>query len=265
MSPTKKTKIKIALVQFNSKNGEIEKNHETFKKILRNIKREVDIIVLPEMWLSGFDLKSASKSVQETNLVLEELKKIARIRKTFVVGSHLEKAKNGYYNTASIISPEGKIIAKYRKVHLFKLGGEEKKFLAGDKMSVTKTSIGTIGLAICYDIRFPELIRKKVLKGAEILIVPSAWPKVRIDHYLTLLKSRAIENQCFVVSANKIGKNPKRVVYGGNSVVFDPWGKNLGQLKEKEGVLQVTIDLNELYQIRKKFPVLKSRREKVYL
>lgn len=264
MTSSKNQKIKIALIQLATKDGEIQKNHARFKKILETIKGKIDLIVLPEMWLSGFDLSHANQSIRETNLVLEDLKQIARTKKCYFIGSHLEKGKKGYYNTASIISPQGKIIAQYRKIHLFKMGREEKKFLAGDKISVTKTSIGRIGLAICYDIRFPEFIRKEVLKGTEILVIPSAWPRARIDHYLTLLKARAIENQCFVISANKMGKNSLGVLYGGNSVAFDPWGKNLGQLKEKEGILQVMIDLEELHQIRKKFPVLESRREKIY-
>ncbi len=264
MTSSKKQKIRIALVQLATEDGEIQKNHARFKKLLEKIKEKVDLIVLPEMWLSGFDLSHADQSIRETNWVLEDLKKIAQTKKCHFIGSHLEKGRKGYYNTASIISPQGKIIAQYRKTHLFKMGSEEKKFLAGEKISVTKTSIGRIGLAICYDIRFPELIRKKILKGAEILVIPSAWPRARIDHYLTLLKARAIENQCFVISANKMGKNFLGVLYGGSSVAFDPWGKNLGQLKEREGVLQVTIDLEELHQIRKRFPVLKSRKEKLY-
>ena len=256
--------IRVAILQFASQDCFAQKNYETFNTLLKKLKRRVDLIVLPEMWLSGFDLSWSTKLVQETDRVLKDLQRIAQTKKTYIVGSNLEKDGNAYYNTASLISPSGKILSKYRKTHLFKMGEEEKKFSHGNKIFITKTSIGNLGIAICYDIRFPELIRKMVLKGAEILIIPSAWPKKRIDHYLTLLKARAIENHCFVISANKVGKNSLGIRYGGNSVAFDPWGRVLGKLKESSGILEVELDLNELHRIRRSFPVLKDRREEVY-
>src|SRR4030095_3568884 len=110
----------------------------------------------------------------------------------------------------------------------------------------------------------PELIRKEVLAGAEILVIPSAWPRERIDHYLSLLKARAIENLCYVVSTNKVGKNALGMTYGGHSVAYDPWGRKLGELGAGPGILKVTLDLDLLRKIRRSFPVFQARREEVY-
>ncbi len=258
-----KTKIKIALVQFSTPQGPLLKNFESLKAQLKKISSSVDCVVLPEMWLSSFETENATSLWRETQSVWGELKRYAHQHKTYLIGSLLEKAKEGYYNTASVLGPSG-VLGKYRKIHLFQGGGEERKFQAGKKAVVLNTPFGKIGLAICYDIRFPELIRKEVLLGARILFIPSAWPKERIDHYLTLLKARAIENLCFVVSVNKTGKHPSGFEYGGHSVVYDPWGRTLGEMGENAGVLEVTLDLKSVDRIRKSFPVFEARREDVY-
>lgn len=256
--------IKIAVMQFASEDGEVQKNFRTLKALLEKLKHRPDLIVLPEMWPSGLRVLEGETLLSQTQKVLEEMAQIVRSWNTYIVGSHLSRGKGGFYNTAAVMNPHGKIISNYHKVHLFQMGGERKKFLPGNKAQVVKTKIGNLGLSICYDIRFPELIRKEVLQGAELLLIPAAWPRVRIEHYRTLLRARAIENQCFVISANRIGKNADGIEYGGHSVVIDPWGIRLGELKGKAGILEVKIDLNQVKKIRKSFPVFEARREEIY-
>ncbi len=260
----KKSKIRIALLQFSCVDGEVHQNYKTLQNLLKKLASPVDLIVLPEMWPSGFRVKEGKILIQETREVIADLSEFAKKKKTYLVTSHLEQDKKGFYNSAVLIGPSGKVFTRYHKVHLFQLGAEDKKFVPGKKVNVVKTPLGCLGLSICYDMRFPELTRKQALAGAEILVIPSAWPKVRIDHYLTLLKARAIENLCFVISANKVGKNAEDMLYGGHSIAYDPWGKKLGELNRKEGILQVTLDLKQLHQIRKSFPVFEARREEVY-
>jgi omega-amidase len=260
----RRKKLRVAIIQFPTLDGEVYKNYETLQRLLKKLNQPVDLIVLPEMWPSGFRVKEGTVLVKQTREVLNELSHFAQRKKTYIVGSHLTGKEGQYYNTASVISPRGKIVGQYRKVHLFQLGGENKKFQPGNKAVVTKTPIAKLGLSICYDLRFPELLRKEVLAGAEILVIPSAWPKERIDHYRSLLKARAIENLCFVVSANKIGKNAEGVLYGGHSIAFDPWGKMLGELGSQPGILHVTLDLEVLHKTRRSFPVFEARREEVY-
>lgn len=261
---SKVRKIKITLIQFPCIDGKVAFNYQTLEKFLKKIKGKTDLLLLPEMWPSGFRVLEGSTLLAQTQEALDRLSLWAKKHKTYVIGSHLTRGKGGYYNTATVIGPQGKILAGYNKVHLFQLGGENKKFLPGKKNLVLKTKIGTLGLAICYDIRFPEFIRKEVLQGAEILLIPSGWPEERIEHYRALLKVRAIENLCFVVSANRVGKNADGLQYGGHSMVVGPWGEELGELGSQTGILQVEIDLNRVKEIRKKFPVFQARREEVY-
>ncbi len=259
-----KSKVRVALIQLPCLDGQVEKNFQNLLKLFKKIKKPVDLIVLPEMWPSGFRVLGGAELLKKTEAVLRNLEEIARKKKCFIVGSHLSRAKKGYYNTASVMSPQGKMVGQYHKVHLFQLGGENKKFISGKEVSVVKTRIGKLGLSICYDIRFPEFIRKEVLLGAQVLVIPSGWPTARIEHYRALLKVRAIENLCFVLSSNRVGKNADGVEYGGHSVALDPWGKVLGEMGYKAGVLEVEIDLKQVQEIRKKFPVFAARREEVY-
>lgn len=256
--------IRVAIFQTASAEDEVSKNFSKVEKLFHCLKSSPRLIVLPEMWPSGFRVVEGEKKLEQTEAVLQKLAQYARELNSYIIGSHLSRAPKGFYNTATIMDPRGKILASYHKVHLFALGGESKKFKAGNKSVVASTKIGKIGLAICYDIRFPEFIRKEVLKGAELICVPSAWPLARIEHYRLLLRARAIENQCFVLSANKVGKSAEGIEYGGHSVAIDPWGEVLGELKTKEGILELEINLQKVKETRKKFPVLSARREKVY-
>lgn len=256
--------LRVAVVQFETQEGEIEQNLARLQKLLRKLKKPTDLIVLPEMYLSGMQVSHAKTLFEKTEQALAWVKAYAKSEGCFVVGSHLSAAPGGFFNTASVVGPTGNKLGEYHKVHLFHLGEEHKKFVAGQYTRVVSTPIGKIGLGICYDIRFPEFVRKEVLAGAEMLIIPSAWPKLRIEHYRTLLRARAIESLCFVISANKVGKNAEGLQYGGHSVVIDPWGKILGELKTTTGILEVKIDLKQVREIRKKFPVFQARRPEIY-
>ncbi len=258
------SQIHLALIQLKTYEKDPERTYQEFLKHAQTLQKPVDLIMLPEMWLSGFQLENSEEILQQTRHFIDALQKFAQTERTHVLGSCLEQEDGRFHNSAQLISPEGKITATYRKVHLFQMGDEDKKFHSGDRAVVASTDLGKLGLAICYDIRFPELLRAEILGGAQVLLIPSAWPKARIDHYLSLLKARAIENLVYVVSTNKVGKNPEGILYGGRSSVFDPWGNSLGEMDEHPGVLQVTIDLGEVEKIRGSFPVFKARREDVY-
>ena len=259
-----KQKIRVAILQFSCEDAAVKKNFSKLEVLLGRLSKKPQLILLPEMWLSGFRVMNGEQLLQETENALENLAAYARKFKSYIVGSHLSAAPRGFYNTASVMDPQGKIVASYHKAHLFALGGEAKKFIAGNKISVLQTRLGKMGLAICYDIRFPEFIRKEVLAGAELICIPSAWPLARIEHYRTLLRARAIENQCFILSSNKVGKNAEGIQYGGHSIALDPWGNVLGELKNKAGILELDLDIKRVKEVRKQFPVLSARRQKIY-
>jgi predicted amidohydrolase len=183
-----------------------------------------------------------------------------------VIGSFYEKSrkKNRVYDTAFIINEYGKVISTYRKVHLYDALGfrESDKMVSGSKITKpVSTSIGKIGMMICYDLRFPEMARSLAIAGSEILVAPSAWVKgnMKEDHWITINKTRAIENGCYVVAPDHVGN-----IYCGRSLVIDPYGKILLDMKKKQGISYVTIDLDKVKQTRKTLPLLKNRKPTVY-
>lgn len=155
------------------------------------------------------------------------------------------------------------MVARYDKVHRFRLMNEEKYFSSGEKAVTFDLDGIKCGIVICYDIRFPEFIRKIALQGAQILFVPAQWPRPREMHWRLLNIVRAIENQFFVVGANRVGREGKAEFPGG-SIVVDPWGEVLLETGETEGVFEAVIDLSLVEQVRRRIPVFEDRRPDVY-
>lgn len=231
------------------------------KKVLR---KSPDLIVFPEMWLgSPADENVRNEWVFDYSLALKEVKKMSVKNKVAFCFSQLEKSGKQFFNTSYFIGADGSVKGKYRKIHLFSYGGETKSFSAGDQVQVFKSVFGKIGLAICYDIRFPELIRQLTTKGMQILLVNAQWPQARIEHWHTLLRARAIENQIFVIGVNRLGRKGP-IVYNGHSVVFDPWGHEVLHLDAKKEMGFFNIDLKQLEKIRKQYPFLKERRPHLF-
>ncbi len=176
-----------------------------------------------------------------------------------IVAGVAEKSGENLYNSAVIIH-RGEIIGKYRKTHLFPLTSERKYFKAGDRLEVFETPVGRIGLLICYEVRFPELARKLTKMGAEMIIIPAEFPKVRIEHWRVLLQARAIENQLFVIGVNCVEGD---LDYGGHSMLIDPAGKILVEGGEYQEVMMSDINLNDVERVRKETPFLNDLREEL--
>lgn len=260
--------MNIHLVQFASIDGEPLLTLEKLKEWLTAFKPKAqDWIVFPEMWPSSFNPQEFKKQEVENAFCFHWLKKYARDNQCYMTGSMLEIPHKGIqkkdikqaYNSTYLIDPQGKLITRYRKIHLFTLGQEHEKFIPGHHIRTVRFPWGKIGLAICFDLRFPELFRAHSKRGAQLIIIPSAWPKIRIDHWLTLLKARAIENQCFVAGVNKVGKDSHGLTLGGHSAIFGPWGESVALLKNRPGICSVEINFEEVQKIRKQYPFLKSR------
>ncbi|MBI4410916.1 MAG: hypothetical protein HY541_00330 [Deltaproteobacteria bacterium] len=221
----------------------------------RAAKRRPDYLILPEMWLGGPRTKSERPAWNVFYAgALKNLRTWCRKKGIGCFFSQVEEGKKGiFYNTAYFIEKNGRIGGRYRKIHLFSLDGESRMVRAGRGAKPFKSGNRKIGCVICYDIRFPELPRLLARLGASILIVCAQWPEVRIEHWMTLLKARAIENQFFVAATNRLGVKGKNS-YGGHSVVFDPWGKCLLHLPRTKEVGFVDIDLAKVNRIRKTYP-----------
>jgi predicted amidohydrolase len=171
----------------------------------------------------------------------------------------IEKEGSRCFNTLIHCDTKGKLKKKYRKVHPFSYSGENKFYNRGKAVVVTKVNSWKIGLSICYDLRFPELFRLYAKMGVEMIINIANWPDSRIEHWRTLLKARAIENQCYVAGVNRVGIDPK-LNYNGYSSVFDPMGKEIISKKNDEIILTAEIDKNFVSEVRKKLPFLKDMR-----
>ena len=254
--------VKIGIIQLDIHLGEINKNVTYALSNIQNmVEKGVRLIVLPELWTSGFDYKHLAKLAENTPKILQEVQQIITAN-TLVIGTLPEIKKGKLYNTAFLIDKTG-LLDFYQKSHLFTPSGEDKHFTPGKKLVVTPSYLGKIGVLICYDLRFPEIARCLTLKDAEILAISAAWPLERIEHWRILLRARAIENQLFVIAANASGIQNK-IKMGGHSAVISPDGTCLGEADNSETILITEIDLKRVYTFREEIPCLKSRRPEIY-
>jgi len=263
--------MKVAVIQFKaSTNKEVN-----LKKIITYISKASSknaiLCAFPEFMMfytNSFQTSKQLASLAETingNFV-STIAKAAKKNKIQVIGSFYETSekKDRVYDTAFVINKLGKVISTYRKIHLYDALGfrESDKMTSGSKIAKpVKTSLGKVGMMICYDLRFPEMSRSLAVAGSEVLVAPSAWVKgnMKEEHWITINKTRAIENGCYVIAPDQVGN-----IYCGRSLVVDPYGKVLLDMKKKQGIGFVNIDLNKVKQIRKVLPLLKNRRTDIY-
>lgn len=247
--------MKISLVQYNPK---WEDKPLNMKRILFILKRKSDlgrILIFPEMTLTGFSMNTSSLAEKMCSETFAFFSGIARKYKTNVFAGMIEKEEKKFFNTLLHIDSTGKLKTKYRKIHPFSYSKENKFYMAGNEIVITKVQDWKIGLSICYDLRFPELFRLYAKEKADLIINIANWPVTRFEHWRTLLKARAIENQCYVAGVNRVGKDLK-LNYNGYSSVFDPMGKEIVSGNNKETILTAEIEKSYVKEVRKKLPFL---------
>lgn len=222
-----------------------------------------DLIILPELWPTDFFAFDRYRREAETlgESIINTLTDIACERNVWIVGgSFVERSPTGdLHNCAAVVSATGAIVATYRKTHLFGVGSREKELVsAGDTPVCLDLPWGRLGLSLCYDLRFPELYRELVNDGAEIVAVPAAWPRSRVEHWEILLRARAIENQVFVLGCCASGTD-SGVALAGATMTVSPWGEVLARASDHEQLLYSDLDLDVLRELRESFPVLHDR------
>ncbi|MDY0212974.1 MAG: carbon-nitrogen family hydrolase [Desulfuromonadaceae bacterium] len=258
-----KQDVTAGAVQFNIKLGDIDTNIKTAVAGLRRLAtQDAKLAVLPEMWSCGYDYRNLAQLAQETPRILTLLEKLSTELGMVIVGSLPEKEGEAMYNTL-YVADKGSIVACYRKLHLFSTMGEDRFLSPGDRTCVVTTSVGRLGLAICYDLRFPELFRKMALEGAEILCIPAEWPKPRQEHWRTLLRARAIENQMFVVAANCCGMQGKLDFFG-MSMLISARGDVLAEAGETNTELVAIFSYEEMVKYRSQIRCFQDRRPEIY-
>lgn len=254
------------MAQIDIKLGDKEKNIETAGRMLCEAGNcGSDVIIFPELWSSGYQLSELHRLAEpEDGPILKWLCEEARKNHMYIVtGSLPEASMDGIYNTSYLIDASGAIRGKYRKIHLFPLMGEEGYFKSGETPALLKMERGgrtvKAGLMICYDLRFPELARTLALRGAELLFIPAEFPHPRKDHWRVLLMARAIENQLFVVAANRVGSDGRNEFFG-SSMIIDPWGRVVAEGGEDEGLITADIDLGLIDEVRERIPCYRNLR-----
>jgi len=236
------------------------------EKILEQTTAEHDqlqMIMLPEIWGTGFfnfDRYRQESESPEGETFTRLAPWAERLGSYLLAGSIVERDGDSYYNTTLLINPNGSLCGIYRKIHLFGYQSAESEVLsAGSDLYILKSKYGTWGFSTCYDLRFPELYRKMSESAVDLFFVVAAWPLARIEHWLILNRSRALENLAFLVACNCAGGHGERQ-YGGNSLVVSPWGDLLARAGTGEELLTITINQKEADKIRSEFPALQDRK-----
>lgn len=224
-----------------------------------------DLIVLPELWAVGyfaFDAYQAAAEPADGTTVTDAAEWARELDCHVIPGSYVERDGAGrLFNATALVGPDGSVLDRYRKVHVFGYESLEATLLTpGDGVSAAATPFGALGLTTCYDLRFPEIWRGLVGAGAELVATPAAWPEARLEHWRLFTQARAVEEQVLLIACNAVGEQGG-VRLGGHSRVVDPWGAALAEASQDEGITTVEIDPQVIVKTRETFPVLKDRYE----
>lgn len=268
-------KFNIAVIQLDTQNDK-KKNLETAAEFIKEaVSKNAKIISFPEvMNLVGKNVGEGGQAEPIPGYTTDFLCSEAKKYGVYIHGGSITElipSEKKFYNTTVMIDDKGEIIAKYRKLHTFDVtlpdgtvNMESEKVLPGEDVVTVDTEYGKLGFSICYDIRFPELFRLLAIKGAQIIFTPANFTMpTGKDHWDTILRTRAIENTCYIVAAGQIGKKTNFTAFG-NSMIVDPWGTIITKAKDEPSVAVAEIDLDYLDRIRAKMPSLKNRRSDIY-
>ena len=227
---------------------------------IRSISERTEVVVLPEMFSTGFSMKPEQFAETMDGETVEWMKKISAERKIVLTGSFICKEGDNYYNRLIWMLPNGEY-GFYDKRHTFGYAGEDKHYSKGNKRLIASVKGWKINLQVCYDLRFPVWARQSSAEDTaeyDVLIYVANWPERRSHAWKTLLCARAIENQAYVIGVNRVGNDGNNVYHSGDSMVIDPLGEVLYHVKDDEDVFTITLDKTHLQTIRDKFPFLKD-------
>ncbi|MBQ2758323.1 MAG: carbon-nitrogen family hydrolase [Clostridia bacterium] len=260
--------LKVSCIQMNMLLGQTENNFSYARKLTEKALRteKSDVIVLPEMWNTGFFPKENLEMLADTdgNRTLELLSRLAREYNVNIVGGSVANRKNGkIYNTCFVVNRKGETVFEYDKIHLFSPMDEHKYFSHGIKSNVFMLDDIPCGVIVCYDLRFPELARGLALSGAKVLFTVSQWPKERIEQLNILSKARAVENQMYTVLCNSCACAGS-TVFGGSSQIVSPLGEVLARAGESEEIISACLDLSVADSIRSTINVFNDRKPDLY-
>jgi len=235
-------------------------NLSMFEEKIKSISGKTEIVVLPEMFSTGFSMKPEELAETMNGETVKWMKRIAAEKKIILTGSVIMEEGGEYFNRLIWMLPNGQY-GIYDKRHLFAYAGEDEQYTPGTKRLIASVKGWKINLLVCYDLRFPVWARQQLQpEGLEfdVLIYVANWPERRIHAWKTLLQARAIENQCYVVGVNRVGKDDNNIYYSGNSMVADPMGEVIYDKTHEEDVFTVTLQKDKIEEVRAKLPFWKD-------
>ncbi len=257
--------MKIALAQMDVKQAGFAENIiETERLVKESVAQNTELIVFPEMFLSGFHYgKNKEFLLSNRDFIELELSRIARTYNIALTGSAPAiDEQNNVYNRLYFFDEKGIKLAQYDKIHLFTLFNEHKHIKNGTQLVTVDYKGIKFGLSVCYDLRFPEMFRKMTFDGVQAFILPAGWPHPRLEHWNTLIRARAIENQAFFIAVNQAGAENfgmSDIEYFGTSSVIDPWGECIAQAKlDKADLVFANLDISLSDKVRSKINVLQD-------
>ncbi|MFT5836770.1 MAG: omega-amidase [Candidatus Azotimanducaceae bacterium] len=263
--------MKLSLAQFEVVRGDAEANLACIADFAAQAKASgAELLCLPEMCTTGFDWDYNREMLWRASAHVAKVAEFAKDNGIAICGSFLEQTESGNAaNCFHYIDANGEILVTYRKLHLFTLFHEERHVEAGNECVALDTGEVTFGAAICYDLRFPELFRATTEAGAIVQLLPAAFPHPRLEHWRTLIRARAIENQTYFVATNQCGveghgSGVGEARYFGHSMVVDPWGEVVAEAGEEPCLLEVEIDLSLVEKVRSKLSAWEDRRTDVF-
>jgi predicted amidohydrolase len=252
--------LTISLVQTSLHWENKEANRKDLEKKIISVTEHTELVLLPEMFSTGFSMNPAPLAESMEGETVQWMKDIAARKKIVLAGSIIIEEKGKYYNRLLWVLPNGQY-GYYDKRHRFAFAGEHDCYTAGDKRLITSLKGWRVNLQVCYDLRFPVWARQSGLPGGDpeydLLVYVANWPEKRIEAWKTLLRARAIENQCYVAAVNRTGEDGNGIVYPGDSMIVDPLGEVVCTGQE-DAVYTYTISRDHLESVRNKFPFLKD-------
>jgi predicted amidohydrolase len=243
--------VKVSLIQTATHWHDPEANHRHFHELLNQVPADTGLVVLPEMFSTGFTMSSREVAQPMEGATVNWLIDEAAARQKALCGSVVIEESGAFYNRFLWVTPDG-VTACYDKRHRFRMAGEHDHYSAGENRLIVEYQGWRICPMVCYDLRFPVFFRNR--GDYDVLVCVANWPAARAVHWETLLKARAIENQCYVVAVNIIGTDGNDVDYAGGSCVLDPQGEPLAIAGDADGVFSATLDQGQLADYRQRFP-----------
>lgn len=254
--------LKVTLIQVDQVWEDKDANFKKYESLLSQL-NETDLVILPEMFHTGFSMSVGVLAENWENSVgFDFLKKWAKTLNAAFYTSLIIRENEKYYNRGVFVYPNG-TVSHYDKRKSFGLGGEDKFYTAGNKEVIVEWRGWKINLQICYDLRFPELVRNRIENNSaayDLILYVANWPEKRIAHWDVLIQARAIENQSYVIGVNRVGIDGNQLVYNGGSLVVNPLGeKLLNFTNHQENMKQIILRMIDLKSVRTQLPFLKDR------